>query len=369
MSGKYRILAVNPGSTSTKVAVFEDDKEALSVNVSHDTAKLKEFAEIQDQLPYRVETIEKVLEESGVDIKSIAVFVGRGGGLAPVPGGTYEVNSALLADAAAARSGAPHPAQLASQICASYVKKYGGRAFVVNPPDVDEYAELSRITGLEGLYRPSHIHALNQKEVGLRYAAKVDKPYEELNLIIAHIGGGISVAAHQKGKMIDSNDLLGGEGPMMPSRSGALPAVPIVKLCFSGKYKEKEILDRINKTGGLTDHLGTADVIEIQKRIENGDKYAELIYDAMIYQIAKSIGSCACSLKGRVDAIILTGGISNSVYLTNRLVEYTGWIATVEVMAGEFEMEALAAGALRVMRGMEDGKVYTGVPVWTPPRN
>jgi butyrate kinase len=369
MAEKVRILVVNPGSTSTKVAVFEDDKEVFSVNVSHDTAKLKEFAEIQDQLPYRTETIEKVLKDSGVDIKSIAVFVGRGGGIAPVAGGAYEVNDTLLVDAAAAKAGAPHPAQLASQICASYAKKYGGSAFVVNPPDVDEYMELSRITGLKGLYRLSHIHALNQKEVGLRYAAKVAKSYGELNLIIAHIGGGISVAAHQKGKMIDSNDLIGGEGPMMPSRSGGLPAVPIVKLCFSGKYKEKEVLDRINKTGGLTDHLGTADVIEIQKRIEGGDTYAELIYEAMIYQIAKAIGSCACSLKGQVDAIILTGGISNSAYLTGRLAEYTGWIARVEVMAGEFEMEALAAGALRVMRGLEEAKVYTGVPVWTPPRN
>jgi butyrate kinase len=369
MSEKCPILVINPGSTSTKVAVFEDDKEVLSANVPHDTAKLKEFVEIQDQLPYRIETIETVLKESGVDINSIVVFVGRGGGLVPVLGGTYEVNDTLLADAAAARSGAPHPAQLASQICASYAKKCGGRAFVVNPPDVDEYAEMSRITGLKGLYRPSHIHALNQKEVGLRYAAKAAKPYEELDLIIAHIGGGISVAAHQKGKMIDSNDLLGGEGPMMPSRSGALPAVSVIQLCFSGKYTEKEILNRINKTGGLTDHLGTADVIEIEKRIEGGDKYAELIYEAMIYQIAKAIGSSACSLKGQVDAIILTGGISNSAYLTKRLVEYTGWIAKVEVMVGEFEMEALAAGALRVVRGLEKAKVYTGIPVWTPPRN
>jgi butyrate kinase len=205
--------------------------------------------------------------------------------------------------------------------------------------------------------------------VGLRYGVKAGKPYEELNLVIAHIGGGISVAAHQKGRMIDSNDLLGGEGPMMPSRSGALPAVAVVKFCFSGKYTEKEILDRINKTGGLTDHLGTADVKEIQKRIDGGDKYAELIFEAMIYQIAKAVGSCACSLKGQVDAIILTGGISNSAYLAKRLVEYTGWIAKVEVMAGEFEMEALAAGALRVVQGLEEAKVYTGIPVWTPPRN
>jgi butyrate kinase len=368
MAETFRVLAVNPGSTSTKVAIFENDKELFKASVSHDIAKLKTFSNAQEQLPFRIEAIEQALKDSNIDIKSITVFSGRGGGLVPLVGGAYEVNDTLLSDAAAAKTGEHHPAQLGSQICAHFAKKYGGKAFVVSSPDTDEYGDLSRITGFKGLYRSSHIHALNQKEVGIRYAAKAGKPYAELNLIICHIGGGISITAHQKGRMIDSNDLLGGEGPMMPNRSGALPAGPLIKMCFSGKYTEKELNDRIHRTGGLAEHLGTADSLEIEKRIDAGDKQAELIYEAMIYQIAKAVGSCACSLKGQVDAIIFTGAISKSTYLTGRLKEYVAWIAPVEVMAGEFEMEALAAGALRVIRGIEEAKIYTGVPVWTPPQ-
>lgn len=364
MQNTYRILALNPGSTSTKVAVFNDEEEVFSKNISHDAAKLKEFPEIQDQLSYRRETIERELGEAGIRLGEIDVFVGRGGGLVPLVGGTYEVNDTLLADAAAAKAGAPHPAQLASQICAEFVAKYGGRAFVVNPPDVDEYCELARITGLAEIYRASHIHALNQKEVALRYCNKSGIRYQDVNLIVCHIGGGISVVAHRKGRMIDSNDLLGGEGPMMPTRSGALPAVPLVKLCYSGRYSEKELLGRINKTGGLIDHLGTADAVEIERRISEGDTRVELVYNAMIYQIAKCAGACACVLSGSVSAILLTGGISHSGYVTERLKEYIGWIAPVEVMAGEFEMEALAAGALRVVRGEEQAQVYSGIPVW-----
>lgn len=360
----YRILLVNPGSTSTKVAVFENEKEIFSKNVSHDAARMKEFSEIQDQLSYRCETIEQALEAAGIQMDEIDLFVGRGGGLVPLVGGTYEVNDILLKDASAGKAGAPHPAQLGSQICAGYARRYGKRAFVVNPPDVDEYSELARITGFSDLYRASHIHALNQKEVAHRYCHKAGLSYNDTNLIICHIGGGISVAAHKQGEMVDSNDLLGGEGPMMPTRSGAMPAVPLVKLCYSGRYTEKEMLTRINKTGGLIDHLGTSDAVEVEKRIEAKDEKAKLIYDAMIYQIAKSVGMCAAVLSGDVSAIILTGGISNSKYVTKMLGEYVNWIAPVEVMAGEFEMEALAAGALRVVRGEEEAKIYTGIPVW-----
>lgn len=298
MEKGYRILVINPGSTSTKVAVYDNDNEIFNKNVSHDAEKLKEFGEIQNQLNYRKETIEAELQSAGISLNDIDIFVGRGGGLLPLKGGTYEV------------------------------------------------------------------HALNQKEVALRYCKSNGKKYEEVNLIVCHIGGGISVAAHEKGNMIDSNDLLGGEGPMMPTRSGSLPAVPLVKMCFSGKYTEKDILNRINKSGGLIDHLGTSDARDIEKRIESGDKRAKLVYDTMIYQIAKSAGACAAALKGEVEAILLTGGISHSKYVTTNLKEYLDWIAPVVVMAGEFEMEALAAGALRVLRGEEEAKEYTGIPVW-----
>lgn len=369
MSDFYRILAVNPGSTSTKVAVFENDREIFSKNVAHDAEALRQYPEFQDQLPYRRETIEAALNENGIELTSIDLFVGRGGGLVPCVGGTYTVTERLIADASVGASGAPHPAQLGSQICWAYARQYGKRAYVVNPPDVDEYGHLARYTGLSGLYRRSHIHALNQKEVALRYCTGAGVKYEDVSLIVCHIGGGISVAAHRHGAMTDSNDLIGGEGPMMPTRAGALPAVSLVKLCFSGRFTEKELLVRINKTGGLIDHLGTADAIEVERRMVAGDVQAKEVYDAMIYQIAKSIGACACVLKGRVNAILLTGGISHSKYVTNQLADYARWIAPVEVMAGEFEMEALAAGALRVARGEEAPREYTGIPVWTAPNH
>lgn len=364
MSKVYRILAINPGSTSTKIAVFDNDKEILSMNVSHDAASLKEFAEIQDQLQYRKETVEAELKKAGISLADTDVFVGRGGGLVSAQGGTYEVNEKLLDDASAARSGAHHPAQLGSQICALYQKQFGGRAFVVNPPDVDEYCDLARYTGLSDMYRSSHVHALNQKEIALRYCKQNDLVYNQTNLIVCHIGGGISIAAHKQGKMVDSNDLLGGEGPMMPTRAGSLPAVPLVKLAFSGKYNEKELIGRINKTGGFIDHLGTADAIEIEKRIADGDIKAKNVYEAMIYQVAKAVGSSACVLQGSVNAIVLTGGIAHSKLMTSTLKKYIQWIAPVVVMAGEYEMEALAAGALRVLGGEEEALNYTGIPVW-----
>lgn len=365
MEKTYRVLAVNPGSTSTKIAVFDNDKEVYSKNVKHEAAKLAEFAGFQDQLDYRKETVEAELVAAGIDLDSIDVYAGRGGGLVPVAGGTYEVTEKLLDDAANARSGAHHTAQLASQICAMLQREHRGRCFVVNPPDVDEYHEIARYTGFRDVYRASHVHALNHKEVALRYCKARGLRYTETDLIVCHIGGGISVAAHKQGRMVDSNDLLAGEGSMMPTRSGALPAIPLVRLCYSGRYTEKEMINRINKEGGLIDHLGTSDAIEVEERIGQGDQKAKDVYDAMIYQIAKSVGSCACVLKGEAKAILLTGGISHSKYLTEALKEYIGWIAPVEVMAGEFEMEALAAGALRVVTGEEKALEYTGIPVWT----
>lgn len=359
----YRILAINPGSTSTKIALFDNEREVFSVNISHAPEEMKSFKEIQDQLDYRMDTVKKEMKEKGIVMGDVDVFVGRGGGLVPIVGGTYEVSEKLVEHASKGMSG-QHPAQLASQICKHFADKYGKSAFVVNPPDVDEFDEIARISGVKGLYRESRIHTLNQKEVALRYCALKGKKYGEVNLIICHIGGGISVTAHCRGRMTDSNDIMNGDGPMTPTRSGSLPYLKVVKMAFSGEYTEKELVVKLNKEGGLTDHLGTADVREIETRIVNGDQYAKVVYDAMIYQIAKNVGSCACVLKGVVDGIILTGGVSHSKYLVNKLMEYIRWIAKVEVMAGEFEMEALAAGVLRVMRGEEEPVVYTGEPVW-----
>jgi butyrate kinase len=360
---KYRLLAINPGSTSTKIALFENDAEIFSANVSHNAAKLKEFREISEQLPYRKETILSELAKKNISLKGIDAFVGRGGGLVGLEGGTYTINEILLHHARIGFT-VKHPATLGSQLAHDFASTYGGKAFVVNPPDVDEFQLVARVSGLHDVARESRGHPLNQKEVGIRYAAEIGKRYEDLNLIISHIGGGVTVTAHRKGRMVDSTDVINGDGPMAATRAGAIPAVAIIKMCYSGKYTEREMYDRITKNGGLVDHLGTADVREIQERIKNGDAYAKLIYDAMIYQIGKSIGAYATVLKGEVDAILLTGGIPHDAYLVENITDMVKFIAPVKVYAGEFEMEAMAAGALRVLTGQEQPKTYSGVPVW-----
>jgi butyrate kinase len=360
---KYRIFTINPGSTSTKIALFENDREIFSVNVSYDAARLKEFREISDQFLYRKETILSELAKQNISLKRIDAFVGRGGGLVGLEGGTYTINETLLHHARIGFT-VKHPATLGSQLAYDFALTYGGKAFVVNPPDVDEFQLVARVSGLHDVLRESRGHPLNQKEVGMRYAAEISKRYEDLNLIISHIGGGVTVTAHRKGRMVDSTDVINGDGPMAATRAGAIPAVAIIKMCYSGKYTEREMYDRITKNGGLVDHLGTADVREIQERIKNGDAYAKLIYDAMIYQIGKSIGAYATVLKGKVDAILLTGGIPHDPYLVEKITDMVKFIAPVKVYAGEFEMEAMAAGALRVLTGQEQPKTYTGVPVW-----
>lgn len=359
----YKVFAINPGSTSTKIAMFEGDKEVFSQNISHDAEKLKEFKEISDQFDYRKETILKELAEAGQTLEGVDAFSARGGGLVNIEGGVYQVGEKLLEHARVGYT-VKHPASLGAQLADAFAKEYGGVAFVVNPPDVDEFTDVARVTGLKGIYRESRIHALNQKEIGIRYAAKLGKKYEDLNLIICHIGGGISVTAHNHGKMVDSNDIANGDGPMAPTRCGQLPVKDVVTMCFSGKYTEKEMREKITKTGGLVDHLGTSDAREVTEMIKNGNQYAKLIYDAMIYEIGKTAGSMAAVLCGKVDGIIFTGGISHDKYVVEKLTEMLGFIAPITVMAGEFEMEALAAGAIRVLSGKEEAKIYTGIPVW-----
>lgn len=359
----YKVFAINPGSTSTKIAMFEGDKEVFFKNVSHDAEKLKEFKEIRDQFDYRKETILKELAEAGQTLEGVDAFSARGGGLVNIEGGVYQVGEKLLEHARVGYT-VKHPATLGAQLADAFAKEYGGVAFVVNPPDVDEFTDVARVTGLKGVYRESRIHALNQKEIGIRYAAKLGKKYEDLNLIICHIGGGISVTAHNHGKMVDSNDIANGDGPMAPTRCGQLPVKDVVTMCFSGKYTEKEMREKITKTGGLVDHLGTSDAREVTEMIKNGNQYAKLIYDAMIYEIGKTAGSMAAVLCGKVDGIIFTGGISHDKYVVEKLTEMLSFIAPITVMAGEFEMEALAAGAIRVLSGKEETKTYTGIPVW-----
>lgn len=364
MDKKFRILAVNPGSTSTKIALFDDAAEVFSETIQHSADDLKSFKEIQDQLAYRRDMVASAMENRGYLLTDVDVFAGRGGGLLPLVGGTYEVTDILASHASRGMTG-QHPAQLAAQICKQFADKYGKKAFVVNPPDVDEFVDIARISGLKGVYRESHIHALNQKEIALRFCSARGLKYEETNLVICHLGGGISITAHQKGRMIDSNDIIKGSGPMTPTRAGDMPYMKIIDMAYSGEFTKKQLTDKLNKDGGLTDHFGTAEVRDVLKLADAGDRYADAVFRGMVYQNAKYVGAMAVALKGKVDAIILTGGIANGKRITDLMKEYISWIAEVVVMPGEFELEALAAGALRVMRGEEQVKVYTGVPVWS----
>ncbi len=363
MKKEYKVFVINPGSTSTKIALFEGERKVYQKNVDHDAQKLKEFHEIRDQLPMRMEAIESAISEDGLDLNGVDAFAARCGGLVSLKGGVYSVNDKLLEHTRCCYT-VRHPNTLGPSIALELQKQYGGQLFCVNPPDVDELDDVERVCGFHELSRQSKGHPLNQKENCIRYAKAHGKRYEDMNLICCHIGGGVTVAAHRHGKYFCVNDAVNGDGPMAPTRAGWLPATDVVKMCFSGKYSEKEMYDRIVKSGCITDHLGTADMRAVVERIENCDRYAKLIYDAFIYQIAKAVGGCAAALRGKVDAIILTGGVAHDRYLVENLTGYISWIAPVSVQAGEFEMEALAAGAIRAMDGEEEILEYTGVPVW-----
>lgn len=360
---KYRILSINPGSTSTKIGVFDNEECILKVSIEHTVEELSQFKEISDQREFRLNTLLNVLKENNIDIISIDAFSGRGGSLECCVGGTYLINS-LMYEHAKSMKIVKHPSALGIVIAKELGDMFNKPSFCVNPPDVDEFKIESRITGIPSIYRESRIHALNQKEIGIRYANNINAKYEDLNLIICHIGGGISVAAHNHGRMIDCNDIVNGDGPMTPNRSGFVPLKPLVSMCFSGEYSEKEIKSLINKNGGIMAWLNTNNMKDVGEMIKNGDKKAKIIYDAMIYQIAKQIGSMFVSLKCNCSAIILTGGIANDQYLVKNLKKYINKLSKVVVMPGEFELEALSAGVLRVLNNQERPKNYIGEPVF-----
>ncbi len=362
MPGPMKILAVNPGSTTTKIAVFEDEEKVFSEDVVHDAKTLEGFHGIMDQLDYRRDMIVEKLKAAGYGIADFDAFSGRGGSVNPCGGGTYRVTEKVVSDAS---SNAFHPATLGSVIVNEFAKMTGKPAFMVNPPDVDEFQPVARITGVKDVYRESRFHALSHKEVGKRAAKELGKTYETVNLIVAHIGGGVSVAAHKKGKVVDANDALNGDGPMAPTRSGMLSPGAVADMCFSGKYTQKDMKDLLRKNGGFVSHFGTSDAREVLAMAKAGNAKALLVFNALIYGIAKYIGSFAAVLHGEVDAIVLTGGIARSEELVGGLKKMVGFIADFIVYPGEFEMEALAHGAYRVLTGTEEPVVYTGEPLWT----
>ena len=362
MEKKIRVLAINPGSTHTKIALYDDYDEMFRKTIDYSADELAEFDEFQDQLAYRTQTVQKAVEDEGFEMQGVDVFCSRGGGLQPMAAGVFRISELLAEHASKGMTG--HPAQLAPQIAKHFADRYQKQAFAVNTPDVDELCDSARITGLKGMYRISHIHTLNQKEIARRFCESRGIKYEQTNLIICHMGGGVSITAHEKGRMIDSNDIINGSGPMTPTRAGDLPYIQVIDMAYSGEYTKKELVSKLNQDGGLFDHFGSTDIRDVLKMIANGDKYAEIVIDAMAYQCAKYAGAMAVALRGNVRAIILTGGMSNNEYFTGKIKERIEWIAETVVMPGEYELEALAAGAIRVMRGEEELKEYTGVPVW-----
>ncbi len=352
-----KILVINPGSTSTKVAVYEDEKSVWMTGAHHPVDELSAFHHVTEQFAYRRDFILKRLEEAGIPLRFDAV-IGRGGLLKPLRGGVYAVNDKMKQDLR--DTNLEHASNLGAIIADEIARKCNCPAYIADPVVVDELRPEARLTGVPGIERKSIFHALNQKAVARKYAASIGKKYEELNLIVVHLGGGISVGAHRKGKVIDVNNALNGEGPFSPERAGTIPAGQLVDLCFSGKYDARQVRKMLSGKGGIMALLGTNDMVSIEHELEAGNKEVMKVVDAMDYTIAKQIGSMYVSLLGQVDAIILTGGIAYCKYCVDQLKQQTEYLAPVVVMPGEDELGSLAYNALGVLRGTMPLLEYTG---------
>ena len=357
-----KVFVINPGSTSTKIALFNGEQRVFDSDVFHDSSLLKTFPTINDQLDFRMEVIYKAIKDNGLDLNDLSAIVGRGGPCYPVESGTYLVDERLIEDTRAAKGGLYHSSMLGVQMAKELQKIYGGQIFMVDPTVVDEYWELSRHTGIDGIYRRAICHALNLKAVARMHAASLGRKYEECNFIVCHIDGGISITAHVKGRMVDGNDAGGGQGPFTPTRMGSMAVPDIVEYLWDKTPQQMKNLTSV--TGGLTSYFGTSNSDRIHEMIEQGNVKARRVWDTMIYQIIKNIGSMATAMAGKVDAIVLTGGLLRFPEFEERIRENCGWIAPVAAYPGEYEMEAMNAGALRVLRGEEKARTYTGKPVW-----
>jgi butyrate kinase len=351
------ILVINPGSTSTKVSLFKGEEELFTQNIEHKVEELSRFNKASDQDLYRMEIIIRSLQERQIDSSKIKAIVGRGGLLKPIKGGTYTVSQSMVADLRRGVQG-DHPSNCGGLIAYAMGKNIGCNAFIVDPVVVDELEDLARLSGMPLIRRRSIFHALNQKAVARQAAKKLGKAYWEINLIVAHLGGGITVGAHRKGQVIDVNNGLDGDGPYSPERSGDVPVGDLVKACFSGEYTFSDMKKLIKGHGGVVAYLGTNDMRHVEEEVGNGNKEYRLIFEGIAYQVAKEIGACASVLKGQVDAICLTGGLAHSELLVKWIEERIKWIAAVMLFPGEEEMRALALGALRVLRGEEEAHEY-----------
>ena len=353
-----KILVINPGSTSTKMAVYEDEQPILLRNITHTAEELAPFDAITEQQDFRKQLVLDELAAADIPLEFDAV-IGRGGLVKPIAGGVYEINQQMIDDTLHGCVMHNHACNLGCLIAHEIAKEIGCRSFIADPGVVDELSPLARISGSPLMPRICIWHALNQRAIARRFANEIGKRYEDLDLIICHLGGGISVAAHQHGRAVDANNALDGEGPFSPERAGSLPASDLIRLSFSGKYTEKQLLKRLAGKAGLNAHLGTANVKEIEKRIAEGDAHAEMILNAMIYHVAKNIVGLGAVFCGKVDAILLTGGLARSEYVITRLRKRIEFLAPTYCFPGEDEMEALALNALDVLRGKREVKIYT----------
>jgi len=355
---EYRILAINPGSASTKFGVFAGTKAVLVRNLRHSEEEMAPFRgrPVLDQEEFRRAAMERELVAAGEDPCGFHAVAGRGGLLGPVPSGTYRVNQAMLDDLREARRG-QHASNLGAVLARALAARAGVEAFIVDPVSVEEWPEIARVSGLASIERISRSHALNTKAVAKRYAREVGRPYQELRLIVAHLGSGISVSAHKGGRMIDAADAVS-EGPFSAERAGKLPTAQLADLCFSGQYTPQQMVALLWSGSGFYSYLGTKDLAEVERRIDDGDALASLVFDAMAYQIAKEIGAMATVLQGRVDALLITGGMAHSPRLVAAVRAVVRWIAPVAVYPGEDELQALAEGALRVLCGEESAREY-----------
>lgn len=359
MDNRTRILAINPGSTSTKIAVYEGDTPVFLKNIHHTKDSLDSFDKITDQFQFRKQLILEHLEAAGIHLNTIQVIMGRGGLLKPIESGVYEVNDAMIRDLKNSPLG-EHASNLGGLIAADLARSlHSARAFIANPVVVDEMNDLARYTGHPLFKRISIFHALNQKAVAQEHAKSMMKKYEEMNLIVVHLGGGITVGAHCQGRVIDVNQGLDGEGPFSPERTGTLPVGELVRLCFSEKYTQKEIMSMIKGNGGLAAYMGTNSAYEVEKRALGEDNQAKEVFQAMAYQVSKEVGAMATTLLGKVDGILITGGVANSKWFVNLVIERVRFIGPVHVYPGEDEMRALAFNGLRILKNETEIKSYS----------
>ncbi len=359
---KYRLLVINPGSTSTKVSLFDNEKLLFEKSLFHDAPVLLQYRHVNDQMPFRYQVILDMLQEEGYDPAEIDAFVGRGGSAHTQPGGVTVVDQRLYEDTVAAVGGSEHPAKLGVMLAWEFSRKFGRPAFTLNPTNVDEYGDYARLTGIRGVYRVSHSHVLNQKAVAEYHARTLGRQYEDCNFIVAHIDGGITVSAHAHGRMVDGNMGADGEGAFTPTRIGSVPVLSL--LDYIDAHSTQEVRLMCSRAGGFVSLFGTSNSDVIHEKVQQGDRKASLVWNTMIYQISKMIGEMSAVLCGSVDGILLTGGLMRFDDILAGIRQHCGWIAPISVYPGEMEQEALAFPVLRVLRGELTARNYTGKPVW-----